>query len=345
MCNNYMKVTSWIKNVLSSLLFFLVLFNSVSAGAAGGAFQESPNIWLKSMSEAAKKLSYKGYFVYQQGGGLESLVITRNASQNKESIVYMDGLHREVLIDKGSVTYLTPNNRATRFDRRSFVPIAGKFSNIASNSNYVVDYASKHFQRIAGRETVVLSIKPADGFRYGYKLWLDTKTSLPLKSTMLDRRNNILETLQCSHIQLGGDKFNPQVIDQINPRNEQVIEINPSTKQSGIWGWETGWLPKGFILKNMSQRPSPVNGGKTDAAIYSDGVASFSIFVEPNDTNILDQESKTIGTLAAISKIFRKGNRYFNVTVVGDVPLSTAERVAVNVRPKKSSGLSGLQAE
>ncbi|MDD7804888.1 MAG: MucB/RseB C-terminal domain-containing protein [Endozoicomonas sp. (ex Botrylloides leachii)] len=311
------------------------------AGKNVPSFQQAPSAWLMRMEGASRNLSYRGVFVYQQGALLDTLAITHDAynHQDKERIVYLDGLPREVVRNGKTLTYSTPNRGIIRFNNGSLMPMVKRFSNVLSDKNYQISYAAKHFFRIAGREAVVLSIIPTDHYRYGYQLWLDAKTALPLKSVMLGGNGSIIERMQFTHIEIGVrlTQAEMQAMDKSNDLSGKVINIEKSSKKGGVWNWEAGWIPSGFVVKSISERPSPVSNQKTDAVLYSDGIASFSIFVEPDETRVLSQSSENIGTLAAVSKIFRRGDTFFNVTVIGDVPLGTAERIAVSVRSRKNT--------
>ena len=49
-----------------------------------------PYVWLESMAEATRKLTYRGHFVYQQGASLETLSVLHayKNGQEKELISY-----------------------------------------------------------------------------------------------------------------------------------------------------------------------------------------------------------------------------------------------------------------
>ncbi|MDH4573057.1 sigma-E factor regulatory protein RseB domain-containing protein [Salinicola acroporae] len=56
-------------------------------------------------------------------------------------------------------------------------------------------------ERIAGRSAWRLDIEPQDALRFGYRLWLDSETSLPLKREMIGVDGQILETFQITDLQ------------------------------------------------------------------------------------------------------------------------------------------------
>ncbi|MCK5892892.1 MAG: MucB/RseB C-terminal domain-containing protein [Endozoicomonadaceae bacterium] len=97
--------------------------------------------------------------------------------------------------------------------------------------------------------------------------------------------------------------------------------------------WAISWVPDGFSRKSYREIVSPASQKPVDSVFYSDGTAAFSVLVEEEVTRVMSQYSEKYGTMAAVSMVFRNGDAYYNVTVVGDIPLDTAERIAVSITP------------
>lgn len=315
------------------LTFFLTVMGTASAS-------ETPEQWLETMAESTRTLTYRGHFVYQQGATLETLSVTHTLQdvagkpQERERIVYEDGLPREMVRQGSQITYASAGRQPTRFEHGSLVPMVGRFTSKSFGKNYQLKPAA--LDRVAGRETVQLLVVPTDRFRYGYQLWLDRRTGLVLKSVMVDSEGRIIERMQFTDIELP-EKLTDKELAALNrkpsdSKETRVVKLDGNAKQAN-WGWDAGWIPEGFTVQSQGRRESPVSDRQVDTVIYSDGIASFSVFVEPDETRVLSQASDQIGSMAAVSKIFRNGDAYFHVTVVGEVPLGTAERVAVSVRP------------
>ena len=51
------------------------------------------------------------------------------------------------------------------------------------------------FTKALGRRTQVILVQPRDQFRYGYRLWLDDETAMPLKSQLCDRNGKVIEQI------------------------------------------------------------------------------------------------------------------------------------------------------
>ena len=332
-----MKQMQWITRKLLVLSFFVSGFLSAETSS-------DASYLLERMAASAKSLSFQGEFVYQQGAQLQTLSVIHQAEdQNiseKERILYLDGAPREVIRSGNELFFSSYNEGVTRFQHGSLMPVINKFQSGISERFYGLKIVG--IDRVAGREAVLLLVLPKDRFRYGYQLWLDRVSSLLLKSVLVDDQGKIIERLQFTSLSIG--QLSDDVLALLGRKPSSVdetilIKNNPAKEPSENLdippGWETGWLPDGFVLENSSIRPSPVSQHDVDALIFSDGIATFSVFVEQDDTRVLSQASEQIGALSAVSKIYREGNQYFHVTVVGDIPLGTAERVAVSVRPVK----------
>lgn len=294
---------------------------------------------LQGMVQSSKDKSYAGEFVYQQGSSLESMSIMHQpaseGSAEKERIVYLDGAPREVLRIGNELFYSNYNGGVTRFQHGSLIPVVDKLQAGISSAFYELKIVG--LDRVAAREAILLLVLPKDRFRYGYQLWLDRKSNLLLKSVMVDDQGKSIERLQFTALNTSPLPAESLKLLSRKPTviNKTITVDTPKEQPPSSLDWEAGWLPDGFELLNRSVRPSPISKHPVDALVFSDGIASFSVFVEQDDTRVLSQTSEKIGALSAVSKIYRAGERYFHVTVVGDIPLGTAERVAVSVRPLK----------
>lgn len=317
----------------------VLVLGLLASSAMSAASSQDPQSLLAKMADSAQGLSYQGEFVYQQGGRLETLSVLHQAAgqsqPESERILYLDGAPREV-IRAGNELFLSHHSAGvTRLQHGPLAPVLDRFQSGVPGDYY--DLKIIGIDRVAGREAFLLLVVPRDKFRHGYQLWLDRESSLLLKSELVDNQGRIVERLQFTSLDIGplsGDarshlKRRPSGVD-----STVVVNNQPDPLQSPM-SWEAGWLPGGFVLHSRAVRSSPVSEHAVDALTFSDGVASFTLFVEPDETGLLSQASERIGALSAVAKIYREGDQYFHVTVMGDIPLGTAERVAVSVRPVK----------
>jgi sigma-E factor negative regulatory protein RseB len=85
--------------------------------------------------------------------------------------------------------------------------------------------------------------------------------------------------------------------------------------------WKVNWLPNGF-------RPVRSRGNRLH---FTDGLATFSVFIETSGPSPMPDLVTTDGGTAVITRRLRKTGP--QITVVGEVPVQTARRVAESVEP------------
>ncbi len=325
-----MKPMQWITGKWLALSLF-------ASGALSAANSPDAQSLLAQMADSAQGLNYQGEFVYQQGGRLETLSVIHQAGEQdrpeSERIAYLDGAPREVIRAGNELLLSRHDGDVTQFQHSPLMPVVDRFQSGVSGDYY--DLKLVGIDRVAGREAFLLLVLPKDRFRYGYQLWLDRQSSLLLKSELVDNQGKIIERLQFTSLDVGQLSDDTQALLAQRPTDTTTAAppAVSSQPEPAAPQWETGWLPEGFVQQNRAVRLSPVSKAAVDSLTFSDGIASFTVFVEPDETGVLNQASEKIGALSAVAKIYREGDQYFHVTVVGDIPLGTAERVAISVRP------------
>ncbi len=121
-------------------------------------------------------------------------------------------------------------------------------------------------ERIAGRAAIRLDVEPLDDMRFGQRLWLDKKTSLPLKQMLLDTQGRVLETFQITEIE------QPSVFDGRVDMDRGRTPPDDS--------WQPGWMPPGFVPQPV-ETASAMHADAVHHRLYSDGISSLSMFLEP----------------------------------------------------------------
>jgi sigma-E factor negative regulatory protein RseB len=67
--------------------------------------------------------------------------------------------------------------------------------------------------------------------------------------------------------------------------------------------------------------------------LYSNGQATFSVFVENSSGMPVAETTRAIGATTVASRTIALHGRSYQVTVVGAIPEATARQVAASVRP------------
>jgi sigma-E factor negative regulatory protein RseB len=177
----------------------------------------------------------------------------------------------------------------------------------------------------------MLDIRPRDELRYGYRLWLDEATGLPLKSELLAAGGETLERVVFTDIQLH-DTADPDRAAAIRARKAQVRAMVGKTSavaEVEARRWQVSDLPTGFALADY--RTYPGTGDGIDHLVFSDGLATVSVYVEPAKPGQPLNGTHRAGAVSTFALV-RDAHQ---VVVVGDVPMATAHIIGVAVNPRE----------
>lgn len=304
----------------------LLLSLAVLPAIALAAAPNDATVWLDKMENALKKETYEGIFTYMRGYQFDTIKVVHEYKHHEEieRLVSLNGPRREMIRHGDKVVFLHEKSDTTDIDQMMPLgPFTNAFNENLANYHSFYDFAVVGKDRVAGRPTVKLSITPRNDDRYGYRLWLDKKTGLLLQSHLVNR-GRVLEVFQFSRVDIG-DPIKASEF-QSTMKNAVESELLPvkghRRKVAARPGWRAGWVPNGFRL---------VSSETPDRLLYSDGIATFSVFVDRRKASGLGELTTHMGGTVVITRRF-KGSAQ-QITVVGEVPVQTARRVADSVQP------------
>ncbi len=325
------RARAW-SSAVSGLLCALFTNASV-AGEASANPQQS----LDRMARAAQTLNYDGTFVYRNGATMQSMRIIHrfvDSEGERERLVALSGAAREVLRDRERVTCILPDRQSvvvTKSRPRTF-PYSKLFE---SDTGFDRFYAlSVHRgERIAGRYTKLVAVDSYDRFRYGYRLWMDRDTGLLLKSELINEHGEVVEQLVYTNIILPAEIPDELLEPEISGAgytwyNDEQAEPAAASGTGAGPDWYPGWLPDGFELRDYARDPILASRDPVEHLVFSDGLASVSVFIER-----LDTASEPLDGLSSMGAVNAYGGMVdeFQITVVGEVPAATVERVAMSI--------------
>lgn len=311
--------------------------SSVAAAFALGllvveASAQEAHDWLDRMNRAVEELSYQGTFVHVLGAAAETLRIVHRNDNGKigERIVSLDGVGREIIRQEDEMQCILPDRRVVLLEvRRDLSPLVAALP--SANEELLPHYElTMHgLDRVARRQTQVIGIKPRDAFRYGYMLWLDSKTAMPLKSQLTDEDGDIVEQILFTDIELSDSipesALRPTTdttgFEWLRPpeSTELTSEVSPNVP------WRAASLPGGFKLSAAVQSTIAGSDYPVGHLVYSDGLATVSVFIEdPNTQAEVGEGFSNVGSTNAYSLTLR-GRK---VTAVGEVPRRTVRTIA-----------------
>ncbi len=167
---------------------------------------------------------------------------------------------------------------------------------------------------VAGRATYRLSARPRDTLRLAYVMNIDAEYHVPLRVLAASPEGQILERYEFADI-----TFEPKPGPVDDGSNKTAAE--PSR-------YLLSAVPPGFAV--IDQGRSPV-----DFIVLSDGLASVSIFVEAQPRALPSGEGFA---LRGASLTYTRGMAQQKlVTVLGEIPITTARLLAEAVRQRSET--------
>lgn len=317
-----------LKALCSSAALTMMLASSTIA-----AQPDSIDQWLQRLQSAQSAQSYQGAFVYERKGTFSSHQIWRQVNaqgQLVERFLQLNGPEHEVMRVDGRVTCMS----AAVADDLAVADIWPAQAFKLSHVQQWYDVQMLGETRVAGHLTNVLLFSPRDQHRYPVEIYVDQVTATPLKTLLLNEHGQLLERLQ--FIQF---KAIPS-IDQA--ATEQTVMI-PSTACLPVTAtkpaktkeidvdWNVSWVPPGFKLLKTHYKQSADSANYVLSQVYSDGIAHFSVFFENIDNLEVEGGRRQLGPTAVVSRKIVRSDVNLMVTVVGEIPLGSAERVALSM--------------
>lgn len=319
------------QTMLRPLLGGVLLLATLAPQVFAADVSLTPRQWLERMSQAAHRLDYDGTFVYSHDGHMQTMRIVHSSRDGteRERLLSLSGPSREVIRDNDRVTCILPDDNAvveesTGPARRLPIDLPSRLETLERYYNF----SDAGSERIAGHDTRKILITPLDRYRYGHALWLHQDKGLLLRSELYNEEGRVVEQLMFTalafHEQLPAGLLEPET------RGRDVVwqRATPQAEwHDGAERWTVGQLPPGFVLENHRHHAMAGNA-QVEHLLFSDGLASVSVFIEPNS----EQGEGLVGSLrlGAINT-FSRNHRGYSITVMGEVPLLTAQRIAESV--------------
>lgn len=336
----------------SGLILTLLVFNTSALAQVLDTNQQQNEIaeWLERMKQPKGDLSFRGTIVSLRQGRVDTLRIIHRTDREgvRERIYALDGPPREIVRSGGQVQCLLSNspplvvNNETRLNAVSAV---ASLAALKHQTSY--RFLFKGDDRVAGRLARIIEILPRDRYRYGRRLWLDHETGLLLRSVLLDEHGQELEKISFVSIELDADisdvELQAQTMQslvmetQLQDQEQRNLAQRVSPESPS---WLPQSLPEGFQLKSAGRHETGT-GVEYQQLLFSDGLASISVYVEPTSAvESAPAEQEPIESLGSMNIYSRKVDDQI-LTVVGDVPPATVDWVGRDF----SRALSGFSAQ
>ena len=278
---------------------------------------------LEKMTRGYREQNYSGIFTYEYGAEIQSLSIDHNVYNGieNEQLTHLDGELRTVTRKDHPLNCLHPGHRLVQFNYHLNDDVGCGLSDYYR-------FSIESQQRIAGRESVQLRVIPRDMYRYGYQFSLDKTSGLLLKSQVIGQKGQVLERFKFSTLRITNTADRTiKTIDSGHMASHPQIDYQKEMKSHGIW--LMGWVPPGFIRTSLPETKN------VPIYTYTDGLAVFSVIVEPLEDGLSTGSEEGLaqqGAIIAHTRAIRIDKDVYLITVIGGVPLDAAKLVAAKVK-------------
>ncbi len=292
--------------------------------------------WLERMHQAALSHNYVGTFVVSSSGGAMSSARIWHACDGERQVDKLEsltGAPRSTFRRNGELLTLMPEQRLARVERRE---VPGLFPDLLkSGEAAIADHYGARLvgtDRVAGVDADVILVAPRDALRYGYRIWSERRTGLVVKLQTLGADGEVLEQVAFSELQLDAPVRVERLTQAMTPpegwRVERIDTVRTSAADEG---WSLKAAVPGFRAVGSHRRRGPGGEGPLQW-VFSDGLASVSLFLEPYDRQRHLQEGlMSAGATQTLTRRVQDGW----VTVVGEVPPQTLRTFAQGLERRR----------
>jgi sigma-E factor negative regulatory protein RseB len=277
--------------------------------------------WLARIGPALAEEDYQGTLVAVSGSSMDTLGVFHAWDDGRERLrlVALTGPRRELIQDDKMVMCVGTGLALSGYDgdpSGRWNP-AGRFADAGKLANY--DARLAQVGRVAGRDCQVVELKPKDQWRYGYRLWLDRETGLPLRIALLGEAGRPLEQMAFTELRT----TRPSDVD-LRPSTTQGLRRVQNLKVNRVAtdpNWRVSPPPPGYVLRGGRRL------GESVQLLYSDGLASVSVYIEPVARSAQGERALRRGAVN-VHTLVGNGRR---VVVIGKVPAATVAYFARHV--------------
>lgn len=306
---------------------------------------DSIDDWLDKMSRASRQQNYQGTLVIRQRDKMQAIQVKQGIGSlgSWQTLQTLTGEEQIIIRHNNQVTTIFPGkklitvseNLAGSVDKGPLHPA------LPDNRNVLREFYQLRLSgesRVANKSTQILQMLPQDNHRYGHVFWLDQDSGLLLKSDLIDEQGNVIEQMMYSDIQLLSEA--PQKVVEADSlkdyRKIRLIGQQDVSQQR----WLARQMPAGFKLMRSDQVSHHSQQVPVYHMIYSDGMASVSVFVEPRVEN--DSGMAGLSNMGAVNA-YSVYLADVYITAIGEVPADTVRMIAESVEPMDSDPTDAAQ--
>jgi sigma-E factor negative regulatory protein RseB len=309
---------------------------------------DDPRQWLEKMNQALATRNYDGTFFHLSEGRVETMRIVHRvrAGRVTERLQSLDGSGREFVRTNDELTCYLPDQHTVMVEQSAVSgPFLGSLPKFDASVNDSYRIEALPPTRILGRPVQVIAVTPKDQFRFGYRLWLDQSTAMPLKTQLCDPRGQVIEQIFFARLEMPENIPDSDLAPTVHTDGMRWVRQGPShdNPSAALGAYRATELPPGFHLTVAGAQTLGSGSAPASHLVYSDGLATVSVFVEepqsPAPAAAVPDAPAPLAD-APMEGLARVGSGYAFTTVIqghqvvaiGQVPARTVESIAHSVK-------------
>jgi len=319
----------------------------MSLASAVAVAEDTPQNWLERMNQALTTRNYDGVFSHWESGRVETLRIVHRVVDGAvtERLESLDGSGRQFVRSGAELTCYLPdqNTVLVRKAPQSLLPAGLPKFDGALLAYYLLE--SQGTMRQMGEKAEVISVTPRDGFRYGYRIWIERSTDMPLKTELLDSAGNVIEQVVFSSLAMRHRINDQEFVPQLSTSGYRWLRDDgaPALIAPGPQAWNNVQLPPGFQLTAQTAQMMPGVPEPVTHLVFSDGVATVSVFVQTEAPHSAPSQVRPgvlqVGNSSAFTSV-QSGQKF---VALGEVPPATLRFIIESLMRQAAGQALGLQ--
>jgi len=289
---------------------------------------------LQKIAQGSRQLTYSGTFVYRSGQRVDTsrIVHSQRDGMEVERIEALDGSPREVLRAGNEVKCFFPDEKLliieNRPGQRGFPALLP--AGLGSLPEYYT-IRKGDTSRVAGIPSRAVRLEPRDAMRYGHEFWMDDASGLLLKANLVGERGETLESFAFTQVSIGGTLERGALDPRFHGDRVKVQQV----RTTELKGEDTGWVFRnslpGFRKLHAVKRQSALDKPESLHLVFSDGLASISVFIEPGGSS---GEADTLAAMGPVN-VYRRQLGDHRVVVIGEVPVLAVKRLGDGIERRR----------
>ena len=327
------------------LLLAAYLIAPAATGAShSGAGRHEAHAILEKIRTSPQLTNFSGTLVHQRGESFRKLRIAhlRDGKNTFEKLEFLGESPREVVRVNGDLVHYFRSERTLIYHQEGptgLFPIA-----LTGDTVWLADFyalATDGLDKVAGQSCQVVRLVPKDKLRYAFEFCAEASSGLPLRVSLMDDRNQVVEQIRFSQVNIGRvtrSAVRPSMANTNRWHRKRLVQMDVESSQ-----WQFRNLPSGFRrVRDIKKLPPDIvlmQAGETQEAadgkpvseeveldhiVYSDGVATLNIAVQRWNDRLQQEGENRLEAKNVVTK--RVGD--FWLTITGELPAAILRQIS-----------------